>query len=94
MTSEMQKELCQQLEKQGTELTVEMNLRLALDMEWEEQMLFVECVECIGVTFPGVSREEAVEESAQPTPLRSRFRQLWERVRRLFSRRGKQAEKK
>lgn len=93
MSNDMRGELCRELAKQESELALEMNLRLAMDMRCGDEMLFVECVECIEVTLPHSSREETHEENELPKSPQGRFRKLKERIRRLFSRLGKRNKK-
>ena len=94
MSSNMRGELYQELVKQESELAVAMNLRLAMDMRCGDEMLFVECVECIEVAFPRIGMEEAREADKSSKRPQSRFRKLRERVRGLFSRAGKRKNKK
>lgn len=94
MSSDMRGELRRELAKQEAQLAVEMNLRMAMDMRCGDEMLFVECVECIEVAFPRADMEETREANESPMHPQSRFRKLRERVRGFFSRAGKQKNKK
>lgn len=94
MSSDMRGELRRELAKKEAQLAVEMNLRLAMDMRCGDEMLFVECVECIEAIFPRTGIEKTHEEDESPKHPKSRFRKLRERVRGLFSRAGKRRKKK
>lgn len=94
MSSNMRGELRRELAKQESELAVAMNLRLAMDMRCGDEMLFVECVECIEVAFPRTGMEETREADESPKHPQGRFRKLWERVRGLFARAGRRKNKK
>ena len=93
MSSDMRGELHRELAKQESQLAVEMNLRLAMDMRCGDEMLFVECVECIEVVYPHTDIEETCKADEPPKHPQSRFRKLRERVRGLFSRTRKRKNK-
>lgn len=93
MSSEMGGELHRELTKQETELAVAMNLRLAMDMKYGDEMLFVECVECIEVTFPRTGGEKTCVEDEVPKHARSRFGKLRALFCKLFSRAEKRKNK-
>ena len=93
MSSDMRGELHRELAKQESQLAVEMNLRLAMDMKYGDEMLFVEYVECIEVVYPHTDIEETCKTDEPPKHPQSRFRKLRERVRGLFSRTRKRKNK-
>ena len=86
MSSDMRGELHRELAKQESQLAVEMNLRLAMDMKYGDEMLFVEYVECMDVTFPHTGIDDTYKADEPPKHPQSCFRKLWKRVRGLFSR--------